>query len=72
MHTLKTHLAVDSHLSGTVTKLEKDYAEVTLATHRQMCADEKGLIHGGFIFSAADFAAMAAVNIPTSCWVRRK
>jgi len=29
-----------------------------------MVADEKGLIHGGFIFLAADFAAMCAVNDP--------
>jgi len=27
-----------------------------------MIADNVGLIHGGFIFSAADYAAMAAVN----------
>ncbi len=27
-----------------------------------MLADEKGLVHSGFIFSAADYAAMAAVN----------
>ena len=27
-----------------------------------MLADEFGLIHGGFIFSAADYAAMVAVN----------
>ena len=27
-----------------------------------MVADDLGLIHGGFIFSAADYAAMVAVN----------
>ena len=27
-----------------------------------MLADKHGLIHGGFIFSAADYAAMLAVN----------
>ena len=27
-----------------------------------MIADDIGLIHGGFIFSAADYAAMVAVN----------
>jgi methylthioribose-1-phosphate isomerase len=61
---LHTHLFTESRYSGKVTKLETGYAEVTLPTHRHMCADEKGLIHGGFIFSAADFAAMAAVNDP--------
>ena len=29
-----------------------------------MIADEHGLIHGGFLFGAADYAAMAAVNDP--------
>jgi len=30
-----------------------------------MAADEKGLVHGGFIFGLADYAAMLAVNEPT-------
>jgi uncharacterized protein (TIGR00369 family) len=30
----------------------------------QMCADDSGLIHGGFIFGLADYAAMLAVNHP--------
>ncbi|EDP73897.1 hotdog domain-containing protein [Hydrogenivirga sp. 128-5-R1-1] len=29
-----------------------------------MIADEKGLIHGGFIFSSADYCAMITVNHP--------
>ncbi len=29
-----------------------------------MMVDEKGLIHGGFTFSLADYAAMVAVNDP--------
>lgn len=29
-----------------------------------MKADEKGLIHGGFTFSVADYTAMTAVNHP--------
>jgi len=29
-----------------------------------MVADEKGLIHGGFIFGLADYASMLAVNHP--------
>ena len=61
---LKTHLAIDESLSGRVTKLEEGYAEVVLNTRVCMRADEKGLIHGGFVFSAADYAAMAAVNDP--------
>ncbi len=59
---LKTHLEIDSKLSGKVTDLDKNYAKVVLETADIMKADRKGLVHGGFIFSAADFCAMSAVN----------
>ena len=29
-----------------------------------MTADAQGLVHGGFVFGAADYAAMSAVNDP--------
>ncbi len=29
-----------------------------------MAADERGLVHGGFVFGLADYAAMLAVNHP--------
>jgi acyl-CoA thioesterase len=44
--------------------LEKGFAKVALETSEVMRADEVGLVHGGFIFSAADFAAMVSVNEP--------
>ncbi|UFH59928.1 hotdog domain-containing protein [Sulfurovum mangrovi] len=61
---LNTHLNIDSSLCGRVTKLEEGYAEVLLHTTRKMSADAQGLVHGGFIFGAADYAAMSAVNDP--------
>ena len=61
---LQTHELINHALSGDLEKLEKGYAQVTLRTNEDMRADEVGLVHGGFIFSAADFAAMAAVNEP--------
>ena len=61
---LNTHLEIDSSLCGRVVKLEENYAEVLLHTSQVMSADSKGLVHGGFVFSAADYAAMAAVNDP--------
>jgi len=61
---LITHEKVNSAFSGEVVKLERGYAKVVLETIEVMRADELGLVHGGFIFSAADFAAMAAVNEP--------
>ncbi|WP_456393360.1 MaoC/PaaZ C-terminal domain-containing protein [Nitratifractor sp.] len=62
--TLETHKAIDESLCGRLTKLEENYAEVRLHTSAAMLADERGLIHGGFLFGAADYAAMAAVNDP--------
>jgi acyl-CoA thioesterase len=59
---LDTHLRINQALSGEIVKMEDGYVEVLLTTIPEMLADDIGLIHGGFIFSAADFAAMAAVN----------
>lgn len=61
---LITHEKVNSAFSGEVVKLERGNAKVVLETIEVMRADDVGLVHGGFIFSAADFAAMAAVNEP--------
>ena len=61
---LNTHERINTAYSGEVVKLQVGYAKVSLETSEVMRADEVGLVHGGFIFSAADFAAMAAVNEP--------
>ena len=62
--TLNTHDKINASYSGSIELLEKGYAKVMLETTEVMRADDVGLVHGGFIFSAADFAAMAAVNEP--------
>ncbi|MCK4738097.1 MAG: PaaI family thioesterase [Sulfurimonas sp.] len=59
---LKTHEEVNHDLSGEIQKLENGYVELKLVTTHEMIADKEGLIHGGFVFSAADYAAMIAVN----------
>jgi len=61
---INTHLQIETTLCGKVTKHEEGYAEVLLHTSRQMAADSRGLVHGGFVFGAADYAAMVAVNDP--------
>lgn len=61
---LNTHERINTVYSGEILKLESGYAKVILETTEVMRADEVGLVHGGFIFSAADFAAMVAVNEP--------
>jgi acyl-coenzyme A thioesterase PaaI-like protein len=59
---LKTHLLIDKMLCGVVDEVRHGYAKVILATTKEMVVDELNLVHGGFTFGAADFAAMAAVN----------
>ena len=59
---LNTHTRINRDLCGEIEKLDNGYVELKLVTTSEMVADDVGLIHGGFIFSAADFAAMAAVN----------
>jgi len=61
---LKTHLKIDQTLNGKVIELKENYAKIELKTTPIMRADEEGLVHGGFIFGAADFSAMACVNDP--------
>ena len=61
---LNTHLNIENSLCGKVIKLEENYAEVLLHTTNQMKVDRQGLVHGGFVFGAADLAAMSAVNDP--------
>lgn len=61
---IATHGKINQDLSGEVVLMESGYVEVLLTTTPEMMADDLGLIHGGFIFSAADYAAMLAVNEP--------
>ncbi len=59
-----THLSIDPQLVGRVVLLEPGKSVVTLETISVMAADDTGLVHGGFVFGAADYAAMTAVNHP--------
>jgi len=60
----RTHLRIDPAWCGTPLELREGSAEVELLTRPEMAADEQGLVHGGFIFGLADYAAMLAVNEP--------
>ncbi|MGM9998309.1 MAG: PaaI family thioesterase [Candidatus Bruticola sp.] len=60
----KTHLGIDRMLCGQVVELSEGHSKVDLVLTSQMSADDRGLIHGGFIFGLADYAAMLAVNHP--------
>jgi acyl-coenzyme A thioesterase PaaI-like protein len=59
-----THLALNARLCGTPISLEPSAAAVELVTREEMAADARGLVHGGFVFGLADYAAMLAINEP--------
>jgi len=62
--TPRTHLAIDPRWVGAPLELGEGSASAVLVTLPDMAADERGLVHGGFIFGLADYAAMLAVNDP--------
>ncbi|WP_428737174.1 PaaI family thioesterase [Sulfurimonas sp.] len=59
---VQTHERINQEFCGDIVTLEDGYVELRLVTTIDMLADNVGLIHGGFIFSSADYAAMLAVN----------
>jgi acyl-coenzyme A thioesterase PaaI-like protein len=59
-----THLGIDASLCGRPERLSPGQADVVLDTSACMRADAQGLVHGGFVFGLADYAAMLAVNHP--------
>jgi len=61
---IDTHGKIDQSLCGKPVYVADGKSRVELVTTSQMAADALGLIHGGFIFGAADYAAMIAVNHP--------
>lgn len=61
----RTHNLTSKRLVGKPVKIAEGYAEVKLKTIDEMKVDEYGLVHGGFTFGLADYAAMLAVNEPT-------
>ncbi len=61
----RTHRLTKERLVGRPVRIEPGKAEVELLTTEEMAVDEYGLVHGGFTFGLADYAAMLAVNEPT-------
>jgi acyl-coenzyme A thioesterase PaaI-like protein len=59
-----THPSISGALVGEAVAIEAGRATARLVTTAQMAADSRGLVHGGFVFGLADFAAMLAVNDP--------
>ena len=61
---IRTHQSIDTELCGAPVKVEEGTGIVEYSTTPRMAADTSGLVHGGFIFGLADYAAMLAVNHP--------
>ena len=62
--TPSTHLAIDRRLVGELLELGEGTARAALTLLPEMAADDRGLVHGGFTFGLADYAAMLAVKHP--------
>jgi acyl-coenzyme A thioesterase PaaI-like protein len=62
---IRTHGGISHNLVGTPIEIV-DGAESTveLKALSEMALDSSGLIHGGFTFGLADYAAMLAINHP--------
>ena len=61
----RTHEKISAALCGRPVELGAGRARVVLDASAEMAADARGLVHGGFTFGLADYAAMLAVNEPT-------
>jgi uncharacterized protein (TIGR00369 family) len=64
MMNIETHKNTSAALCGTPVKIGEGYSLVSLVTTGEMGVDDFGLVHGGFVFGLADYAAMIAVNHP--------
>ena len=61
---IRTHFSIDQALCGEPLFIEDGESKVVFTALPEMAADKTGLVHGGFVFGLADYAAMLAVNHP--------
>lgn len=59
-----THLGIDATLCGTPVAQTPGHATAQLTPTPAMAVDARALVHGGFVFGLADYAAMLAVDDP--------
>lgn len=59
-----THLKTSKQWVGSLVELGEGRATVELETQAAMAVDDHNLVHGGFIFGLADYAAMLSINHP--------
>lgn len=61
---IRTHKDISAELCGVPVEFSPGRCVVAMKTIQAMAADDMGLVHGGFVFGMADYAAMVAVNDP--------
>jgi acyl-coenzyme A thioesterase PaaI-like protein len=61
---IDTHLKINKNYCGVLMEMNEGYAKVLLSTIEEMGVDELGMIHSGFIFGAANYCAVMAINHP--------
>ena len=59
---INTHQKIKKSLCGNVISLEENHSKTVLQTTDDMVVDTLGLIHNGFIFGAAEYAAVLSIN----------
>ncbi|TKX30690.1 hypothetical protein [Campylobacter estrildidarum] len=53
---------LNTSITGTIIKLDKNFAKSILVATNDMVVDEQGLVFDAFIFAAANYVAQAAIN----------
>lgn len=61
---IRTHQTISAALCGHPIEVREGESRIVLELTKEMSVDDSGLVHGGFIFGLADYAAMIAVNHP--------
>ena len=59
---LEVCTSMPSNMSGELLELYRNKAVVRFTPTERMIMDESKMIHAGFVFNSASFAAMAAIN----------
>ena len=69
---LNIPISINSTLCGGIINMKPNYAKTALVTSDEMVFDDEKLIHGGFIFGAAEWAAHVAINTQYSVTISDK
>ncbi|ARQ97502.1 acyl-CoA thioesterase [Campylobacter lanienae NCTC 13004] len=69
---LNIPISINSTLCGGIINMKPNYAKTALMTSNEMVFDDEKLIHGGFIFGAAEWAAHVAINTQYSVTISAK